>query len=270
MNHSGVVVVTTFSKAGWDAYARRMVETWLEHWPKAVDLMVYPDEPVPLPTAPNLRVMAEPNAAKLAFIDRWKDTPAYTGGEPYNYRFDAVKFCHKPYALWHAMKTVQAPGGYQRMIWLDADTLTHRRVTQDFVDRAAPPAADIQFLGRCYKYTECGYLYFNLRRPRAIALLDRWINFYEDGTFRNEREWHDSWLFDRAREQDTTLNSIDLTGHLPRRKGAGHPFVNSFLGERLDHLKGDARKATGSPRHGDLYIDHDAPYWKANAHAKAR
>lgn len=270
MNASQIAVVTTFSKTGWLSYGHRMVDTWLANWPTEVDLIVYPDEQVTLPKAPNLRVMDTPIKEKIDFIDQWGSVVAYTGGEPYNYRYDAVKFCHKPFALWHLMKTAAGPGGYKRLIWLDADTLTHRRITMDFVERAAPPAADIQFLGRCYKYTECGYLYFNLRRPHAVALLERWVGYYVDGTFRQEKEWHDSWLYDRAREQDTALTGINLTGHLPRRKGAGHPFVNSFLGERLDHLKGDARKATGAPRHGDLFVDHDAPYWKANPHAKAR
>lgn len=270
MNASRIAVVTTFSKAGWGGYARRMIETWLTHWPREVDLVVYPDEPVPLPDAPNLRVISEPNPAKQRFIDQWKDAPTYNGGAPYNYRFDAVKFCHKPFCLWHLMKTADAPGGYHRMIWLDADTLTHRKVTMDFVERAAPPAADIQFLGRSYKYTECGYLYFNLKRRGARAVLDRWVNYYVDGTFAQEKEWHDSWLFDRARQAENNLHAINLTGHLSRRAGAGHPFVNSFLGEYLDHLKGDSRKATGAPRKGDLCVDHEAPYWKAHPHAKAR
>lgn len=269
MAHPRVAVVTTFSKVGWDAYAQRMVSSWLANWTPRADLIVYPDEPVPLPDAPNLSARNEPIPEKIAFIESCRDNLSWNGGVPYNYRFDAVKFCHKPFALWDFM-TYRAGDRYDALVWLDADTVTHAPINNDVLSDIAPPRFDIQFLGRCYKYTECGYLYFNLNAPPARALLDRWIAFYVNRTFRNEAEWHDSWLFDRAREMDPGLTGNDLTGHLPQRKGAGHPFINSFLGGYMDHYKGDARKATGAPRRGDLFIDHDADYWKRNPHAKAR
>ena len=38
-----LAVVTTFSAAGFDQYAHRMIDTWLKHWPSDVTLFVYPD-----------------------------------------------------------------------------------------------------------------------------------------------------------------------------------------------------------------------------------
>lgn len=266
-----IAVVTTFSKAGWDAYARRMVESWADHWPTGVDLFLYPDEPVEgVPARPNIRVVRESIPERDRFVAKYGGIQKFNGGGTYNYRFDAVKFCHKPFCLWHFARHVSqgmaAP--YEGLIWLDADTITHADVPLTALDQFAPPRADIQFLGRAQKYTECGYLYFNLTRPRAMQLLERWVNYYIRDTFRHEREWHDSWLYDRAREVDHTLQGIDLTGHLKRNQGSGHPLINSFLGGYLDHLKGDSRKAVGKPRKGDLFVNHETPYWEANAHAK--
>lgn len=269
-----IAVVTTFSKAGWNSYAERMVNSWIKHWPEEVDLYVYPDEDVPLPERGNVHKVLTHIHAKQKFLKNIKGCPQYhghpQGATKYNYRFDAAKFCHKPFALWHCMHELLLPAGYDSLIWLDADTLTHTKVTWDAVMQMAPEKYDIQFLGRCYKYTECGYLYFNLKRPKAVAVLDAWVDFYVNMTFKSQKEWHDSFLYDLARVSFKGLRGKDLTGHIPRRQGAGHPLINSFLGKYLDHLKGDSRKATGAPRKGDLFTNHDSKYWKDNHHAKKR
>jgi hypothetical protein len=37
-------VVTTFHKAGYEKYGRKMIETFLENWPKDITLYVYPED----------------------------------------------------------------------------------------------------------------------------------------------------------------------------------------------------------------------------------
>ena len=266
-----LAVVTTFSKAGFDQYARRMIDTWLAKWPASVDLILYPDAHVDLPSAPNLRVCMAPIRDKLAFIEKWGNMPTYNGGSPYNYRFDAVKFCHKPFCLADfAARNAANPKPYDGVIWLDADTITHQAVDDRALQQIAPPNVSLQYLGRSYKYTECGYLWFNLQHPEGHKVLNAWVRLYRTGQFRKQREWHDSFLFDLARTATKPHHAKDLTGHIPRRQGGGHPFVNCFLGQYMDHHKGEARKATGKPRKNDLFTDHQAPYWKDhNPHAKS-
>jgi len=267
-------VVTTFSRAGYDLYAQRMMASWSKHWPAGVDLYVYPDELTPLPNDRRVRGVYDRMPEKDAFLRRYGRSAAYTGNlsSGYDYRFDAVKFCHKPFCIQDIMRrSSNHSNPYESLIWLDADTLTHSPVTMQAVYDMTPPEYDVMYLGRCYKYTECGFLYFNLMRKNARDLIDTWVNYYTEGTFRAERECHDSYLFDRARDQmGDRLNGKNLTGHLPRRKGAGHPMINSFLGEYFDHLKGNARKITGKPRKNDLFVEHQSDYWKENSHAKDR
>lgn len=267
-----IAVITTFSKAGWDQYASRMVDTFLKNWPASVILFVYPDEEVPLPVAPNLQTLGAPIPEKMAFIEKWKGHPEYTGyADPtkYSYRVDAVKFCHKPFALWHF--ATQFGVAYDGIIWLDADTITHREVPIEIVSKMAPKDFDYQYLGRSHKYTECGYLYFNMQGGGGLKLLNRWVQYYTKGIFRTQKEWHDSWLFDMARTSGLGINGNDLTAHLHRKSGGGHPMLNCFLGAYMDHLKGEVRKRTGRPRPGDLMIDHgESEYWKENEHARSR
>lgn len=62
---------------------------------------------------------------------------------------------------------------------------------------------------------------------------------YQYGGFINEREWHDSYLFD-----------IVCTGAVVRNLTPGgkrHVWVDSPLNPYLDHLKGERKKLGYSP-----------------------
>jgi hypothetical protein len=37
-------VVTTFNASGYDRYASRMIDTFLQNWPKEIDLYVYTED----------------------------------------------------------------------------------------------------------------------------------------------------------------------------------------------------------------------------------
>jgi len=269
-----LAVVTTFSKAGYEQYAHRMIASFERLWPSEIDLHIFADEPIPQIKSHRVHYHKEVVKDRDDFVCKFGGNEAAKGivNGQYNYRFDAVKFCHKPLVL-HHFATVYNKGlerPYDGMIWLDADSLTHSRVPLKAAQKQfANPNVDLQYLGRCYKYSECGYIYFNLRNEHGIDVLNGWTDFYRNGTFKKEKEWHDSWLFDIARKnvpkRATDPLHYSLTSHLPRRKGAGHPFVNSFIGEYMDHLKGNARKVTGKPRPNDLMINHSAKYWSENA-----
>lgn len=277
MNPS-VAVITTFSGHGYDQYAHRMVSTFQTNWPKEVRLFLYPDQRLDLPMDERTFSLVNPCLPKNKFLRKWGGEPYYQGRghdgkTAYNYRFDALKFCHKPFSVWHFATQINLMLTHpvDRLVWLDADTLTHSRIPMGMIlDQIAPGGMDVQFLGRSYKYSECGYIAFDLNRDGALKFIQTWVDFYREGTFAKQSEWHDSWLFDCAREALPDLVYNNLTGHIPRESGAGHPFLQTFLGLHMDHLKGETRKSSGRPVKGDLFVDHDAPYWKENAHAKQR
>ena len=49
-------VVTTFNASGYDRYASRMIDTFLQNWPQEVDLYVYTEDCTITQSAPNLPV----------------------------------------------------------------------------------------------------------------------------------------------------------------------------------------------------------------------
>ncbi len=245
-----VTVVTSFGERGYAEYGRRFIETFDRHASGEIDLIVYAEHQFPY--NPEGRMEVRPlfgNDLAADFIDQFKDDKLASGREPtpvwkpkdhvdgYSFRTDAVKFCRKVFAISDAADRLwRSRQNAEMLVWLDADVVTHKGVTSSFfIDLLG--GADVAFLGRHGAHSECGFLAFRL--PAALPLILQWQHFYKSGSFLRAREWHDSYLFDLAREQVPGLRYHNLTPG-----GRGHVWFQSPLGQCFDHLKG-SRKAVG-------------------------
>ena len=269
-----ISVVTTFHQSGYEQYGRKMIDTFLLNWPRQVDLYVYAENCAVDQTADNLHIINYETAvpALKAFKDQWGNDPRATGrlamGPPdrkgkqlgIGFKWDAVRFSHKIYAVCDL-----AQQRHDVVIWMDADTVCHSKISTDILDRLIPETADIAFLGRKNKYTECGLYALNLSSPITRQFIQKFQAAYdqaETGIFAMS-EWHDSWVFDRVREdiaaQYPKWQQLDWSAELIT--GEGHPLINSEWGAYLDHLKGN-RKNTGRSLPKDLKVKRTEAYWQ--------
>ena len=262
-------VITTFNDAGYKQYGQRMIQTFLQTWPAEVSLVVYAENCEVTESAPNLEVRDLGTVDALTkFKQTWRDVPRANGDvstDPVRakrkdsgkgFKWDAVRFAHKVYAIFHCAKNIRTDW----LIWMDADTVCHSPVALADLDRLCPSNYDLCYLGRRGKYTECGLYAMNLQRPVIERFLWDFQRMYDDadhGIF-TLVEWHDSFVFDAVR-QNHALNSLDWSGHLIT--GEGHPLINSDWGAYLDHLKG-ARKDQGRSRRADLKVQRTEAYWQ--------
>ena len=267
-----IAVVTTMSVAGWNQYGRNMVKTFDENWPAEVELYVYPDELVPDAVASQRVHYLYPRIdARSAFISRMKNVPYANGRKdgpdaPYNYRFDAVKFCNKPYVVDHFVNHVnlarETP--FDGVVWLDADTITHTKIPMSMIyNELCPITSDICYLGRRDKYSECGMIYFNLNSVSAPKCISDWAGTFTYGECFSFPEWHDCVMFDLVLERvmkEQPLSRFTSWTDFDRKSGGGHPFNASFAGAYMVHNKG-TRKVTG-PKKKDNPAGHTAKYWK--------
>jgi hypothetical protein len=272
-------VVTTFNQAGLTQYGQRMIDSFLSSWPADVDLLVYAENCQPtVPSTPRVKVIDLNTVMPLtAFKKRWANVPYANGDisrDPIrsrrkdsnkNFKWNAVRFAHKVYAIFHAAKQTDA----DILIWMDADMICHSAISLNDVSRLCPQDKDLCYLGRRGKYSECGLYAMNLRSASVQMFLEKFQNAYdfaEQGIFTYD-EWHDSFVFDQIRNsmQLRELNWSDGLGDLrpsPRNSpGEGHPLINSEWGTWLDHLKGD-RKQTGRSWAKDLVVNRNEAYWK--------
>lgn len=260
------VVVTTFHEKGYRDYGKRCIETFLEHWPEDIELLVYAED-----------VQVEERDARLHVLDHGEALPhllefrkAFAGNPLANgvrssggvltrdYRWDAVRFSNKVFAVTDAIRRYRTLA--EQLIWLDADTVTHRDIPRRLVDRIAPKGRQLAaYLNRSI-YPECGWVGYNLRHPEILTFAERFERTYTSGYFLAMKESHDSFVFWKVvqqMEQDREAK-FKLLGS---KRTKSHVFINSVLGGYLDHLKGD-RKAAGKSRKSDLNWRRREAWWR--------
>jgi hypothetical protein len=265
-------VVTTFHKAGYDKYAQKLIQTFIQNWPQQVDLLVYPEECTVVESAPNLHVrdLHASSPELVAFKTRWGNEPKARGlvatgpsdkkgKQPgIGFRWDAIRFSHKIYAVCHAAKNTDA----DILFWMDADMICHTPITLDFIESQVPTSVGLAFLGREKKFTECGLYAINLRDLNTQKWLQEFQLAYDSGRLFEMSEWNDCWVFDETRKEVQASNPSwqQLNWSAGLIKGEGHPLINTAWGAYLDHLKGN-RKDYGKSLQKDLIVTRNENYW---------
>ena len=275
-----LTVVTTFHKAGYDKYGKRMINTFLKNWPKDVTLYVYAEDCKVDEVADNLIVkdLHEASPDLVRFKQTWKDVPKANGdvsNDPIRrrrrdsgkgFKWDAIRFAHKVYSIFACANECNT----EWLMWMDADTICHSPITEQDLNRMLPGKQDLCYLGRRGKYSECGLYGMHLTNNETQKFLAEFHRVYEDaenGIFKMA-EWHDSFVFDEVRKKIPNLNqhswSASLTDLRPRpgmSMGEGHPLINCEWGAYLDHLKG-GRKQLGKSKRDYLKVQRTEPYWQ--------
>lgn len=267
-------VVTTFHPEGYNKYARRLIDTFLVNWPKEVTLVAYPQDCTVAQTADNLivRDLHSSIPELVAFKKQWGNDPRARGEvamgpadrkgkQPgIGFRWDAIRFSHKVYAVCHAARNTDA----DVLFWMDADMVCHTPITLDFIERQIPEDVGLAFLGREKKFTECGLYAMNLRDPVTQMWLKEFQRAYDSGRLMTMAEWNDCWVFDETRKETQIKNHSwrQLNWSEGLIKGEGHPLINTAWGTYLDHLKG-RRKDTGRSHAKDLIVPRSESYWSS-------
>lgn len=269
-------VVTTFNKKGYELYGKRMIQTFLAHWPNDIKLMVYPEEHDVEERADNLEIreLHSSSPELVNFKNRWKDDPKakgelatgpkdHKGKQPgIGFRWDAIRFSHKSYSIFHAAKHCNT----DLLFWMDADMVCHSSIPHHFIDKMMPEGVGLGYLGREKKFSECGLYGMNLTDSRTLEFLSEFQRNYDSGDLFKMQEWNDCWVFDESRKtiQECHKKWKQYNWSAGLIKGEGHPLINSEWGAYLDHLKG-RRKDTGKSAKKDLIVNRVENYWRSRS-----
>lgn len=263
-------IVTTCSEAGWAEYGANMVRSVLAHFPAEVRIYLYVDFKVRLSHDRLVVRQIDEHCPDLVAFQNRLSALDFGRGERLAARghekgFDAEmiwnarKFSFKVFTVEHA---VLGAADDDVVVWLDADSLAFDTVDQDLLESTAPIDLMLGYLGRSWKYSECGYVAYNQRHPMTDAFVRAVADMYRTGSIFSLKEWHDSYVFDVVRahfEQRLGVQTHNIS------QGVGdldHVFVNSELGRHIDHLKG-GRKGEGRSRASDIKAHSDVAYWAA-------
>ena len=251
--------VTSFNKDGYENYAEKMLNSVQEKWnPEHFRLIAYYHdfdiEEVSPPVCDtisyrNLNDIEE----MLDYRERMKKHDGTEGGTiKYSWRHDAIKWCHKVYAMTDlALEMMdreidqEAPEN-NWMIWLDADTIADKRLDVEKVAEWLPNEVDIVHLGRknvtksfVNDYSETSFMGFNLAYHNTCSLLADLPGAYTIGEVTAYREWHDGFIFERLLNiyKAHGMKVKNLTPHV----NGLDAFTNSPLSEYFTHYKGDLK-----------------------------
>ena len=269
-----IKVITSYKPGCWEQYAKKGIEAMAEHLPKEIDLVVYAEEQKPNCHYERIQWIdlnnAEPELVK--FKTRHKDDPVANGKlgnveggvrrlpelqklggldkNKESFLWDAVRFANKVFCV---INGVRNSADYDYVVWLDADTNIFRPMPLNFLTGLLPQDTMVTYLGRENpslndggKYPECGFVGYNLKHPEIQNFISEWEKLYTDDTVFKILEWHDSYVFWHLSKKFRSEKQIQVNdiGKWVGVKGH-HVFVNSVLGQYIDHMKGD-RKFKGS------------------------
>lgn len=239
-----IAVITTFPNNSIDIYAKRMVQSFAQFWPKKIPLLVQLDDDL---IAQQVLSYCRPQDAVAVgwikehadFIQRNKSKD-----DPQNYRFQPTRFCHKIFAINKALDSIimqkQAGGLAPRyLVWMDADVITQRPVTFQEIEACLPAVGDTvsTLCRKDWPHSECGWLAFDLENggDKIIrALLDAYLS---DRILKEEQQ-HDSWMFD-VLVKELGIKVTNLTKDAPGLD----VWQYSPMGQWSIHYKGPQAKA---------------------------
>jgi len=223
-----IQTVTSWNNKLHKEYAHRFKETY--NWP--FELIVYNEDVDMFDKIPDLK----------KFIEKNKDR------EVESFKKDGVRFSYKVYAYTHAIEN--ASSDVDGLICIDADSVFYKSIDVEWIKKHIhKDDCMMSYLGRGSNYSECGFLYFNMRHDQTRNYARYMKKMYDFNEIYSLSEYHDSYVWDYVRKVFEEQLKVK-NNNIGDNKG-GHVQARSILGTVYDHTKGK-RKLTGKSPEANL------------------
>lgn len=259
-----VTITTTWASKQWEPYAKKCVKSIIEKWPSHYKKILYPDDATQHLNGSNtLNLSLADNKCHREFIKRHsvdiKEHVVQKKWKGWRDIKDAVKFSHCVFNQIDAFDKCET----DILVFLDADVYTFDFVPDGWVQDLMCDK-DITYIGRKNKFSETGFIAYDLTNPNIEKFFARWQKYYELDQLFDLEYWGDADTFDATRKELVenklvTDNNIN-DGRFHGLSGGKHPFINSELGRYMDHLKGGLKFERSSKK--DLKYNWGHLYWQ--------
>jgi hypothetical protein len=260
MAENKVAIVTSFNRKLYDYYGKYFIKSWLrkswpcdlyvyhEGWTPQIDCVMTGKDPDKI-TYRNTLELNSPNIQNFIERNDKKNVYSTVKGEPEkiihgtDYRRDAIRFCYKAFSLTHAGLEFLEQKKYKRMFWIDADVeFINSPTEREIFENLLPRQFLVSYLGRPSYYSECGFVGYNLEHPSCGAFLQKFRDMYDKDLLFQEKEWHDSYVWDMVRTKFFTNEAVFNYVRKDFEHIRGHPWPHTYLANWMIHLKGKRRK----------------------------
>jgi hypothetical protein len=228
-------IITTFSNKNYSDYANYFMASLEKYLDKNVNVLVYTDSPL-FDNQENWTnvILADECPNLVEFKKRNGHKPVPTGAK--GFMFDAVRFSHKSFCIVDASRKIQS----DRMIWLDADTEILSPISEDYLRSHLDDGKFVSYLGRDDRYTETGWLSFDLSQSSSTEFFDLWEWYYNTDEIYKLSGQLDCHVFDATREKLEAENKIQGQSISPPNVGKAH-FDLRFK-NYMCHYKGERKE----------------------------
>jgi hypothetical protein len=224
------LVITTFSQDGYNLYGRRFVETWCEYWPEDYTLRIYAEH--------DLRV----NDPRVEIVDLHSVSPDLVKFKKHGYAqaetaedrklrnkyIKTVKWCHKVYAIKHALDN-----DADCLIFLDADTYTKHTVAPGELEHLNSSLFAVHFEHlKGMRHYETGLIIFDMHHPKMPTLKQHITEAYDSlEIYELPKSWDGFWFPELAARYN-----LPVTDLAKRKRGV---FCNPVVNKLLVHAAGN-------------------------------
>jgi len=227
-----IAVITTLNKKLYKQYGHKFFETY--NWP--FDLFVYSEDMLDIPNQSLIvRSLFDEVPECEEFVLRNKDKPVEDNAN--GFLQDAVRFCYKVYAYTDYLMNNE---DYDGIICIDADSVFYNPIDIEWIKKHIHrDDTMMSYLGRGKNYSECGFLYFNMKHKDTKSYASRVRSMYDTDQLYELIEKHDSFIWDYVRKE---FEKRGTKNHNIGDGRPGHVQARSILGTVYDHIKGPKRK----------------------------
>ena len=168
-----------------------------DKWDPSINLTCYYHdcslESYSLPDTITYKNLKDVEDHELFIKDYKKHNGTEDGQIPYNKNLDAIKWCHKVYAIADkAYELIHNKDKPDWLIWIDSDIYLNKKINKEYILSLLDKEADIAYM------EEDPYFFaFNLNHQPSIDLLVDLKKAYSSGEVINYREWTDTFVLTR-------------------------------------------------------------------------
>tara|TARA_B110000285_G_scaffold8292_1_gene8516 strand:- start:380 stop:1129 length:750 start_codon:yes stop_codon:yes gene_type:complete len=227
------LVITTFSEDGYYLYGEKLIETWQQYWPaNGYTLRIYAEHDLVVDD-PRIEIinLNDVSPKLLAFKKNCNISLESETNKKLIHKIEkTVKWCHKVYAIEHALHS-----NHDYLIYLDGDTYTINNVHPGALESLSEKCLFSVHFERLkgMAHYETGLLIFNKHHEQIDDLKEHITSAYDTGEiFELPKSWDGFWF--AVLHERRGYQVRDLAGG--KFRGV---FTNPVVKKILVHLAGN-------------------------------
>jgi len=231
MKNSDICIVTSFNQKLYEKYANVFIDSYGDN-NIPFDLFIYSEDDNNnfKNIKKNMKIIQLLNN-NIPLNKFYKNNENYTLEKYINctknqWKYDCIRFSYKVFSIIHNFNHYDT---YKYIIWIDADTIFKKNFDFSLIKKLIKNENMMSYLGRSSVeyHSECGFLIFNKKHEKIKDYFNEIEKLYLSKEIFNEKEWHDSYIWDLIRikyEEKYKITNFNISKY----------FYNNLINKNID------------------------------------